>query len=439
MQVMKNLRQTSVHYAALFVCAALPWCDSAAAAQEAQGSRASQETQTVLPVGWQPPTPVGLLSEPALIKKLANASDGSLGTAGRDGVYANLGNMITGAGWISGGPGFRHHIFGNAAVVDASAAVSWNLYKVAQARIDVPAAANDRLSFGAQAMYQDVVQVNYFGPGPDSRQADRSAYRLHDTDVVGYGTLRATGWLSMTGSLGRSSAPAISTATGRNVSVPNTKDVFTEATAPGIGGGSSFIHGDISLVADWRDYAGHPTRGGVYRATASAYSDRDGGVYSFRRYELDAAQFIPLFTPKWVVAVRAWEVVSEASRGAVIPFYLMPSLGGQNTLRGYDDYRFHDNNLQLVSVESRWAFFAHLDAVVFADAGKVAGRAGDLDFTHLKTTYGAGFRVHNATSTLARLDVGHSAEGWRLLFKLSDPFKRSTPAFGRTSIVPFVP
>jgi hypothetical protein len=30
MQAMKNVRQASIHYAALFFCAALPWCDSAA-------------------------------------------------------------------------------------------------------------------------------------------------------------------------------------------------------------------------------------------------------------------------------------------------------------------------------------------------------------------------------------------------------------------------
>jgi hypothetical protein len=47
--------------------------------------------------------------------------------------------------------------------------------------------------------------------------------------------------------------------------------------------------------------------------------------------------------------------------------------------------------------------------------------------------------VHNATSTLARLDIGHGTEGWRMFFKISDPFKRSTPAVGRSAVIPFVP
>jgi hypothetical protein len=74
------------------------------------------------------------------------------------------------------------------------------------------------------------------------------------------------------------------------------------------------------------DHPGHPTSGGLYRAAAASYSDRDAGVNSFRRYEIEASQFVPLFAKKWVL-------------------------------------------------------------------GKVAPRAGDLDFKDLKTSYGAGLRV----------------------------------------------
>jgi outer membrane protein assembly factor BamA len=195
----------------------------------------------------------------------------------------------------------------------------------------------------------------------------------------------------------------------------------------------------VAIAADWRDHPGHPTIGGLYRAGATVYSDRDAGTYSFRRYEIEAAQFVPLFTKKWILALHGWEVLSDTSSGEVVPFYLLPSLGGQNTLRGYDDYRFHDAHLQSFNAESRWALFTHLDVAAFVDAGKVAHRASDLDFTHLKRSYGAGLRVHNATSTLVRLDVGHSAEGWRVFFKFTDSFKRATPAFGRSAVVPFVP
>jgi hypothetical protein len=47
---------------------------------------------------------------------------------------------------------------------------------------------------------------------------------------------------------------------------------------------------------------------------------------------------------------------------------------------------------------------------VFADAGKVAPEARDLDFKRLRTSYGVGLRLHNRSSTVTRLDIGHSAE-----------------------------
>jgi outer membrane protein assembly factor BamA len=117
----------------------------------------------------------------------------------------------------------------------------------------------------------------------------------------------------------------------------------------------------------------------------------------------------------------------------------LPSLGGKNTLRGYRDYRFHDRDMQVFNAESRWALFTHVDAAIFADAGKVASVAGDLDFKHLRKSYGAGLRVHTRTATVGRLDFGHSTEGWRVVFKINDPFKRSTLSGGRTEVIPFVP
>jgi hypothetical protein len=76
--------------------------------------------------------------------------------------------------------------------------------------------------------------------------------------------------------------------------------------------------------------------------------------------------------------------------------------------------------MQTFSTEVRCALFTHLDAAVFADAGKVASRVEDLDLRHLRRSYGAGLRVHNSTATLVRLDVGHSVEGWQVFLKISD-------------------
>ena len=95
--------------------------------------------------------------------------------------------MISGAGWLSVGPGYRHYFSDNRILIDGSAAVSWRLYKMAQGRFELPKLASDHLIVGAQGMWQDDTQVNYFGNGPDSLEANRSQYRMQTNDVVGYG------------------------------------------------------------------------------------------------------------------------------------------------------------------------------------------------------------------------------------------------------------
>jgi len=130
----------------------------------------------------------GLLSEPSFLTKAINRADSELNQGGepKDGLYPEFGNMITGSGWISAGPGYRHHLLGDRALLTVSTAVSWKLYKMAQARFELPRLAHDHLSVGSQVIYQDLLQVNYFGLGNDSVQANRSGYRLDETDVIGY-------------------------------------------------------------------------------------------------------------------------------------------------------------------------------------------------------------------------------------------------------------
>lgn len=402
----------------------------AAAAHSAAQTASEQAPTTATESGWLP--------EPLLMKNsvaLANRWIGDSGVPPADGFYPEFGNMITGSGWISAGPGYRQHLFGGRAFVDASAAISWRGYKMAQARFELPNVVANRLTIGSQVKWQDLTQVNYFGIGASSARAARSEYRLKDADVVGYGMFQANRWLEIDGTFGWLQKPTLSSSAGPfDGGFPSTLAMFPQDA--GVVKQPSFLYGGAAVIADTRDYPRHPTSGGVYRASVGTYSDRDSRSFSFRRYDAEALQFIPLKGNSWVLALRGWGAFSDTSAGNVVPFYMMPSLGGQDTLRGYYDYRFHDRNMLLASAESRWALFPEVDAAVFFDAGNVAARVGDLNLN--KTSWGVGLRVHATRSTLARLDVGHSREGWQIFFKLDDPFRLARMS-RRTADAPFVP
>jgi hypothetical protein len=384
--------------------------------------------------------PTGLLPEPSLITKAVervSSFKGDKASAPKDGFYAHTGQMITGAGWISLGPGYRRHLLGGHAVADVSTALSWRGYKTAQARVELPSLADGHVVIGSQVRWSDLTQVTYFGAGADAVEAQRSDYRLQTTDTVFYATVRRNQIVSLTGGIGWLARPAISSSTGPfDRDLPDTADLFSSEPGARRARQPRFLHRDLALAADTRDEPGHPSRGGLYRAALSGFRDLEDDAFTFDRYELEGAHFVPFWAGRMVLAVHGWGVFSSTAAGREVPFYLLPSLGGHNSLRGYTDYRFHDRNLLAVNVESRWALFRHVDAAVFADAGNVAPRASDLDLS--RTSYGTGVRLHSGASTIARLDVGKSGEGWHFMFRLNDPLRLSRIA-RRTAAIPFVP
>lgn len=383
------------------------------------------------PVAAQGPTlppeatsePPGFIGEPGSIERASVFADRHFANGDlTNGFYTDFWNMIPGAGWISGGPGYRHWYARDRVFVDGSAAISWNGYKAAQARFELPQIARSRLAVGSQVRWQNFPQVHFYGEGAESLESNRSEYRLRSTNLVGYATVRPVEWVGIGAQVGWLK--------------PDTRGTFPGGIAAAVPEQPSFVHSELSVTADTRDFPGHPTRGGLFRVAAVNYSDRDTGVFSFRRYDTEAAQFVPLVGSRVVVALHGWLVASDTDEGRFVPFYLQPSLGGSNTLRSYADYRFHDRHLLLINAETRIAMMTHVDAAFFVDAGNVAARFGDLNVD--KRSYGGGLRLHSRRQTFARLDIARGGEGWRVLFRLSDPLNLARLS-RRTAAVPFVP
>jgi surface antigen Omp85-like protein len=379
-------------------------------------------------------------TEPELLSRAMQTATRFMGE-GQDGpiktgFYPRFGDVVTGAGWLSLGPGYRY-AFGDHALVDASAAISWRAYKTMQARFELSNLARNQFTVGWQAMWRDFTQVTYYGDGPASLEANESAYRVKATDFVQYVTYRPAELLAVTARLGWLGRPMVSSPTGPfDRGFPDTRQVFADDPVYALDEQPRYVHGDVSVTADTRDHRGYPTSGGVYRAAWAGYSDRDAGRFSFHRYEIEGAHFLQIGGGHGVIAMHGWTVLSHTGDDQMVPFYLAPSLGGNNTLRGYANYRFHDRNLLLVNLESRWAIFQHVDAAVFADAGNVAAKAGDLDLA--KRNYGVGLRLHSNRATFVRFDVAHGADGFRFMLNLSDPLRLSRIK-RHTTLMPFAP
>jgi hypothetical protein len=414
--------------ALLRTCAVIAVCASAASAG-AQETRADVLAEERAAKAQEPETPA---SGASWLERTFSWGEAKLQNASgpQEGLYPELGGMIPGSG-ISVGPGYRHRLF-NDAIVDASAAVSWHQYTMLRSRLEVPQLFTEHLSAGTELKYQDFTQVNFFGIGGGSSKANQTNYRLTDMDVLGFAAFRPNGWLSVSGRAG--ALRRVGVAAGTSTLSPSTGDRFDDVSAPGLTRQPGFLHADVSVDVDTQDVPGYPTSGGRYRLSYASFHDQDYSQYSFRRLDADAAEYIPLLRKSWVLALRGRAVLTQTAAGQDVPFYMLPTLGGTNTLRGFLDYRFRDRDLLLFNAEYRWPFFRALDGALFYDTGTVAPSAQALSMRNAHSDYGAGVRLHSTTHTLLRVDVARSAEGNRVFFSFPAPL--SAPS---RSVVPYAP
>jgi outer membrane protein assembly factor BamA len=106
-----------------------------------------------------------------------------------------------------------------------------------------------------------------------------------------------------------------------------------------------------------------------------------------------------------------------------VPFFLQPTLGGSNSVRGLLTYRLRDRHLLLLQAEYRFELNAFMTGAVFYDAGRVAARRRDLGVNDLSTSYGFGLRFGFMSNVSLRTEVAlGGADGARFLFKFNDVF-----------------
>jgi outer membrane protein assembly factor BamA len=209
---------------------------------------------------------------------------------------------------------------------------------------------------------------------------------------------------------------------GEEHSLASTEQVYTDRTTPGLVNQSDFLQGGGFVQYDWRDNPGGPRRGGNYLAQFSDFTDIRRSAYSFDELHLEVQQYIGFFNQRRVIALRGRIIATDPHAGNLVPFYLQPTLGGSDDLRGYRSYRFYDNNSLLLNGEYRWEVFSGLDMALFMDAGQVFDRWQQIDVQHLNTDYGFGFRFNVRNNVFLRLDTGFSREGFAVWLKFNNVF-----------------
>ena len=291
-------------------------------------------------------------------------------------------------------------------------------YKKAEISGHTPDHLGGRVNLSGSIGWLDATQVPFYGLGIDSAQDGETNFRLNRAYMLGAAELRLADWfrLRLNGGLDDYTQKSGIGPT------PSIEERFTPATAPLLGESSRYLRGELSATAYWLASPGYSRTGGLYRFGYEEFNplQRGGDTFGFARTEV--VQHIPILRETWVLSFRgrAESIVRESD---VVPYFLMPTLGGGDTLRGYTTGRFRDRHTMLLNGELRW--FPNrlgLDMALFYDAGNVATRLADLSFDGMKTDWGFGVRFHTLTATALRLDLAKGSEGWRLVFASAPVF-----------------
>jgi Omp85 superfamily domain len=315
------------------------------------------------------------------------------------------------------GAGYLQHL-GSYNLLDARGSVTFAGYKRIEALFLAPALFRRQVRVTVLGGWREATEVGFYGVGNGSAEESRANYGFEQpylsttvdarpgrSLLVLGGGLELTQWKQTPGS---GSAPSI-------------ESIYSPETLPGVTAKPAYVHSQAMAGIDWRTSPGYTRRGGFYSVTLHDFADSDG-QYGFTRTDYDVVQHLPVLREAWVLSFHGRMETTSLKGDQQIPFFMLPSLGGGSTLRGFSSWRFRDRHTLLLQAEWRVIANRFLDMAIFYDTGKVAATRSDLNLDSLKSDYGLGFRLHGPLATPLRVELAKSNEGLVIVFGSSAAF-----------------
>jgi outer membrane protein insertion porin family len=157
-----------------------------------------------------------------------------------------------------------------------------------------------------------------------------------------------------------------------------------------------------------------------------------GGDWDYWKYWIEARYYTPLniltrmfernFTVNEIPPLLAIRAMAGDSDG-YLPWAVDYTIGGDNTLRGYQDKHYRGDQMFLANAELRLPIHNSASLVFFYDVGMAwdTRRGERFDFGDLAEGYGVGFRVRTPIGNL-RLDFAQGSDESRVHFGFGEMF-----------------
>jgi hypothetical protein len=290
--------------------------------------------------------------------------------------------------------------------IDVRGSYTVSGYKRAEVEFVAPRMFNRRAALSVLGGWREATQVGFYGLGTNTSKDDRTNYLFRQPYGSALFTIYPTRRVLMLA--GGAEFTRWSQKPGEGT-FPSVETRFTPEDLPGLGAEVTYLHTQGTVGLDTRTSPGYTRRGVFLGATLHDYNDRDD-LFGFQMAEYEGMAHIPILREAWVLSFHGRVQTAFDKDGQQTPFFMLPSVGGGSSLRGYSSWRFRDQNSLLLQAEWRIMVNRYLDLAFFYDTGKVTARTSDLDLDGLKDDYGIGFRFHGPFATPLRVELARSRE-----------------------------
>jgi hypothetical protein len=344
-----------------------------------------------------------------------------------NGLTFQLGGLPTGGGFSLGPRYIRRDWLQEHLISDSYLVGSTKKWYKGQSTLDFVGLMNNHLELTAAGAYQNAASMPYYGEGSNSSKANQSDFRSEFTSAHFGGQFH---FLDQKLSAGYSvGGLLVNVGPGDLGGWPSTDKIFSEANTPGLEKQSNFITGTASITADLTTPSFSNPKGLILEAQDTQFWDQSGNNSSFHLLQTQATYYVPFINGMRTLAFRARNETTFHADGQQVPFYLQPTLGGPDDLRGYERYRYYDNGSSLLSGEYKWSVAGSVEMALFGDGGNVYSRPGLIGLRQLRGDGGFGVRFKNKQQEIMRFDVGFSPEGVKIWFVFNDAFGRLYRSF----------
>ncbi len=340
------------------------------------------------------------------------SSSASAGDSPFDQVSLLFGGMRPGSG-VSTGLEYRNGHFKNSiADLRIESRVSIRLYQRHEIEVIFPHVGDPRVFVELMTSYRSHTQIDYFGRGQDSDEADHANFRLEGLTSFATAGFRPQRDLQFGGRAGYIQSVLKS---GTDSGLPSVEERFDPSELPGLEDSPDFFTVGGFVRLDRRDDKIEPRGGGLVELQTVRYLDLGRGEYGFDELDFEAQYFVPL-DPRTNLGFRVRTVFTRPFDGHEVPFFLLPSVGGSDYLHAFENDRFRDRHALVMNYHIRYRATPAIRLGAFIDAGVVAPRLGELQLSALALSYGGAVHYKLGTSVFAGLSVGFGREGVRWAF-----------------------